>query len=50
MNMLGDQGWELITVLFHPDVKGEMTWTGFFKRPSDRPVRRPAKRRRGRWS
>ncbi|MGA2032715.1 MAG: hypothetical protein ABSG68_10690 [Thermoguttaceae bacterium] len=31
---VGNQGWELVTVIYHKDLKGEMTWTGFFKRPS----------------
>jgi hypothetical protein len=34
MNLLGDQGWEMISITYHPDVKGEMTWTAIFKRPS----------------
>ena len=34
LNELGQQGWELINVLYYKDLKGVMTWTGFMKRPS----------------
>ncbi len=33
-NTLGQEGWELVQVLYHPDAKGIMSWTGFLKRPS----------------
>jgi hypothetical protein len=31
---LGQQGWEVIDVLYYKDLKGIMTWTAFLKRPS----------------
>lgn len=34
LNDQGQQGWELIEVLYHKDIKGIMTWTGIMKRPS----------------
>jgi hypothetical protein len=33
-NRLGQEGWELVTVLYYKDIKGEMCWGAFFKRPS----------------
>ncbi len=34
LNDLGQHGWELVNVLFHKDLKGDMAWTAFLKRPS----------------
>jgi hypothetical protein len=34
INEIGQQGWELVSVLHHKDPKGEMLWTAFMKRPS----------------
>ncbi len=34
LNDLGQQGWELVDVMYYKDIKGIMTWTGFLKRPS----------------
>ena len=33
-NRLGQEGWELVSVLYYKDPKGAMVWSGFFKRPS----------------
>ena len=33
-NRLGQDGWELVDVLFYKDLKGVMCWTGFLKRRS----------------
>jgi hypothetical protein len=33
LNDVGQQGWELVSVLHGADRKGEMSWTGFLKRP-----------------
>lgn len=33
MNERGQSGWELVSVFQHKDSKGEILWTGFFKRP-----------------
>ena len=33
-NELGQQGWELVDVLYYKDIKGAMAWTAFLKRPS----------------
>ncbi|MBN1393577.1 MAG: hypothetical protein JW959_00905 [Pirellulales bacterium] len=33
LNELGQQGWELVEVLYYKDLKAIMTWTGFMKRP-----------------
>ena len=33
LNDIGHQGWELISVLYAKDPKGEMAWTGVLKRP-----------------
>jgi hypothetical protein len=37
-NRLGQDGWELLDVLYYKDMKGVMNWTGFLKRPSNGPV------------
>jgi len=34
MNELGQNGWELVSVNYGKDRKGELTWTGFMKRPA----------------
>jgi hypothetical protein len=34
INELGQQGWEVIEVLFYKDLKSVMVWTAFLKRPS----------------
>jgi len=34
INGLGQQGWELVNVLYYKDIKGVMSWTAFLKRPS----------------
>jgi hypothetical protein len=34
LNTLGQQGWDLVNVLYYKDLKGIMTWTAFVKRPS----------------
>lgn len=34
LNELGQQGWELVNVLYYKDLKGIMAWTGFLKRPA----------------
>jgi hypothetical protein len=33
-NRLGQEGWELVDVLFYKDLKGVMCWTSFLKRRS----------------
>ena len=33
MNKEGQNGWELVNVLYYKDLKGEMAWTAFLKRP-----------------
>jgi hypothetical protein len=34
LNRLGQEGWDLVEVLYYKDLKGIMTWTAFMKRPS----------------
>jgi hypothetical protein len=34
LNALGQRGWELVTALNYRDVKGNIAWTAFLKRPS----------------
>ena len=34
LNELGQQGWELVDISHHKDLKGEMCWTAFLKRPN----------------
>ncbi|MGA2063608.1 MAG: hypothetical protein ABSG86_01500 [Thermoguttaceae bacterium] len=34
INRLGQDGWELVSVLYYKDLKGGMTWMAFFKRPA----------------
>ena len=33
-NTLGQEGWELVNVLYYKDAKGLMCWSGFLKRHS----------------
>jgi hypothetical protein len=41
LNELGQQGWELVNVLYYKDIKGIMSWTGFLKRPAASHAARP---------
>ncbi|MBN2578316.1 MAG: hypothetical protein JXB10_04930 [Pirellulales bacterium] len=34
LNDLGQQGWDLVEVLYYKDIKGILSWTAFLKRPS----------------
>jgi hypothetical protein len=34
VNQAGQQGWEMVTVMYYKDRKGEMLWTAFLKRPN----------------
>ena len=34
LNKLGQEGWDLVEVLYYKDLKAVMTWTAFMKRPS----------------
>ncbi|MGD0900597.1 MAG: hypothetical protein ABR915_22420 [Thermoguttaceae bacterium] len=34
INRLGQEGWEIVEVLYYKDQKGAMCWTAFLKRPS----------------
>lgn len=34
LNELGQSGWELVSVTYGKDRKGELAWTGFLKRPA----------------
>ena len=38
LNVLGQQGWELVSVEYYKDMKGLMEWIGFLKRPASRPA------------
>ena len=33
LNTVGQEGWELVTIDYYKDLKGEMSWTAFLKRP-----------------
>lgn len=41
-NVLGQDGWEMVTVLYYKDMKGTMAWTAFYKRPSSGQPVKPA--------
>ena len=41
-NTLGQEGWELVSVMYYKDLKGIMCWTGFLKRPSSGQAPKPA--------
>ena len=41
-NTLGQEGWELVPVMYYKDFKGIMCWTGFLKRPSSGQASKPA--------
>ncbi|MEN6449138.1 MAG: hypothetical protein ABFC96_01480 [Thermoguttaceae bacterium] len=34
LNKFGQEGWDLVEVLYYKDMKGVMEWTAFLKRPS----------------
>lgn len=34
LNDLGQQGWELVEIIYYKDMKSAMVWTAFLKRPS----------------
>lgn len=34
LNLAGQEGWELINVLYYKDLKGAMSWIGYLKRPN----------------
>jgi len=34
LNELGKSGWELVSVIYGKDRKGELAWNGFLKRPA----------------
>ena len=33
LNVLGQDGWEMVDMLFYKNLKGVMEWTAFLKRP-----------------
>ena len=33
VNLLGQEGWEMVSVFYYKDMKGLWCWTGFLKRP-----------------
>jgi hypothetical protein len=33
INVLGQEGWELVSAFYYKDMKGLWCWTGFLKRP-----------------
>ena len=37
LNEQGQSGWELVSVIYGKDRKGELAWTGFLKRPATQP-------------
>ncbi len=41
-NNIGQDGWEMVTVLYYKDMKGVMAWTAFFKRPGTGEPPKPA--------
>lgn len=38
LNRLGQNGWELVTIIFGKDPKGELFWNAFLKRPATQPA------------
>ncbi len=42
LNVLGQEGWEMITLIYYKDLKGAMEWTAFLKRPSTGEGPKPA--------
>lgn len=42
LNQMGQEGWEVITVLYYKDIKSIMAWTAFVKRPSSGDAPKPA--------
>jgi hypothetical protein len=34
VNRLGQEGWEVLSVLYYKDIKAAMCWTAFLKRPT----------------
>jgi len=34
LNLLGQEGWELVAAVYGRDAKGELCWTALLKRPS----------------
>lgn len=42
INELGQNGWELVSVNYGKDRKGELAWTGFLKRPATQQARAAA--------
>jgi hypothetical protein len=41
-NILGQDGWEMVDVLYYKDMKGVMCWTAFLKRTADGHTSGPA--------
>jgi len=39
INELGQSGWELVSVIYGKDRKGELAWTAFMKRPATQQAR-----------
>jgi hypothetical protein len=43
MNLLGEEGWQLVSTEYFKDPKGVMTWIGFLKRPkTGQPAKTPS--------
>ncbi len=38
MNALGEDGWQVVSVVYFKDPKGTMTWIAFLKRPKTGPA------------
>ena len=38
MNLLGEEGWQMVSVFYFKDPKGAMTWIAFLKRPKTGPA------------
>jgi hypothetical protein len=41
LNRLGQSGWELVTIIYGKDAKGELFWNAFVKRPATQPAGAP---------